>query len=118
MGSLVDDMYIFKELCNVIVTKDTKLQSRDMKTIKKSMSSIAEYHMEKYLHCYNFEFNEMIRTQIINMDVAQLALLKSSKIILAQLSDSLAKLSNVDKHPKDIPSLLSNKGNYMKLPDE
>lgn len=86
--------------------------------IKHKMSTIAEYHLEKYLHCYNFDFNEMIKTQIMNMDVAQLALLKSSKIILSGLSDSLAKISKIDKNPKGIPELLANKGNYMKLPDE
>jgi len=88
MGGIVSDLYMFKEVCKVVVTKDTKLQSQDLLDIKEAMSSIAEYHLEQYLHCYNFDFNETIRTQIMNMDVAQLALFKASRIILGGLSDS------------------------------
>lgn len=118
LGGLVDDLYIFKEVCNVIVTKDTKLQSQEIIDIRASMSNIAEYHLEKYLHCYNFDFNEMVRTQILNMDVAQLALFKASKIVLGDLSDTLASNSKINKVPLGVPELIANKGNYMKLPDE
>jgi len=118
LGGLVDDLYIFKEVCNVIVTKDTKLQTQEIIDIRASMSNIAEYHLEKYLHCYNFDFNEMVRTQILNMDVAQLALFKASKIVLGDLSDTLATNSKINKVPVGIPELIANKGNYMKLPDE
>lgn len=118
LGGLVDDLYIFKEVCNVVVTKDTKLQSKEIIDIRASLSNIAEYHLEKFLHCYNFDFNEMVRTQILNMDVAQLALFKASKIVLGGLSDSLSKNSNINKYPSGIPELIANKGNYMKLPDE
>jgi len=111
-------LYIFKEVCNVVVTKDTKLQSKEIIDIRASLSNIAEYHLEKFLHCYNFDFNEMVRTQILNMDVAQLALFKASKIVLGGLSDSLSKNSNINKYPSGIPELIANKGNYMKLPDE
>jgi len=118
MGALITDAYLLKELCTIVITNDTKLQNKEIIEIKTTMSNIAEYHLEKYLHCYNFEFNESIKMQVLNIDIAQLALFKASKIVLSKLDATLASNAGINRNPTTVMELINAKTKYSKLEKE
>jgi hypothetical protein len=100
MGSLIGDQYIFKDLCGFLATTDPGYQSSGNKLLGKNFSDNRDLIVE-YIHCYDFDFQKMVREQIVNMSVAQLALFKAAVLDIKELN------SNYKQEAAKVPANVS-----------
>jgi hypothetical protein len=87
MGSLIGDQYIFKDLCGFLATTDPGYQSSGNKLLGKNFSDNRD--------------QKMVREQIVNMSVAQLALFKAAVLDIKELN------SNYKQEAAKVPANVS-----------
>lgn len=117
MGNLISQEYMFVKMCKFFIYEDPKNASgKDERSLSQEWN-MAKIGVGYYLHCYNLNFQQEIKQQIINIGVVQLALYKSCKADIDEFNKEAKKQDDTAKgtykaqipSPKNVQDLLNLK---------